>query len=144
MKPSTLRQHIVSSALGVVLLSSPGLAAAQPATEQGFTETVRPFVRQHCTGCHGGASPAAQFDLERYETVEAVVEDHARWELIMERLDAGEMNMFRILQELNKIGFDGCINPDHIFAIEGDVPGVRQGAAYAVGYIKALLAALYA
>ena len=91
MKPSTLRQHTVSSALGVVLLSSPGLAAAQPATEQGFTETVRPFVRQHCTGCHGGASPAAQFDLERYETVEAVVEDHARWELIMERLDAGEM-----------------------------------------------------
>lgn len=59
-------------------------------------------------------------------------------------LDDGDMNMFRILQELNKIGFDGCINPDHIFAIEGDVPGVRQGAAYAVGYIKALLAALAA
>ena len=59
-------------------------------------------------------------------------------------LDDGDMNMFKILQALDKVGFDGCINPDHIFPIEGDGPGVSQGAAYAVGYIKALLAALAA
>ena len=59
-------------------------------------------------------------------------------------LDDGDMNMFRILRELDKVGFDGCINPDHIFPIEGDVPGVKQGVAYAVGYLKALLAALAA
>lgn len=58
-------------------------------------------------------------------------------------LDDGDMNMFHILEALHKVGFDGCINPDHIFKIEGDTEDVSQGAAYSVGYIKALLAALY-
>jgi mannonate dehydratase len=57
-------------------------------------------------------------------------------------LDDGDMNMFKILQELHKVGFDGCINPDHIFEIEGDGPDSGQALSYAVGYIKALLAAL--
>ena len=57
-------------------------------------------------------------------------------------LDDGDMNMFRILLELRKIGFDGCLNPDHIPGIEGSTPGASLGLAYSVGYIKALLAAL--
>ena len=52
-------------------------------------------------------------------------------------LDDGDMNMFKILLELQKIGFSGCLNPDHIPSLEGNV-----GLAYSVGYIKALLAAL--
>jgi len=59
-------------------------------------------------------------------------------------LDDGDMNMFKVLQALDSVGFDGCINPDHIFPIEGDTPEVSQGLAYSVGYIKALLAALAA
>ena len=54
------------------------------------------------------------------------------------------MNMFKVLQALDDVGFDGCINPDHIFPIEGDTLKVSQGLAYSVGYIKALLAALAA
>ena len=66
-------------------------------------------------------------------------------------LDEGDMNMFRILLALDRIGFDGCVSPDHIPIVEGDWadnmnPESRQvshqGLAYAVGYIKALLAAL--
>ena len=57
-------------------------------------------------------------------------------------LDDGDMNMFKILLELQRVGFDGCLNPDHVPALEGDGPGVDQGLAYSVGYIKALLAAL--
>ena len=52
------------------------------------------------------------------------------------------MNMFKILLELDKQGFDGCVNPDHIPRIEGDGPNVSQGLSYSIGYIKALLAAL--
>ena len=59
-------------------------------------------------------------------------------------LDDGDLNMFRILKELRKVGFDGCINPDHIPLIPGDGPDRAIGWAYSVGYIKALLAALYA
>ena len=64
-------------------------------------------------------------------------------------LDDGDMNMFKIILELDRVGFDGCINPDHIPIMEGDYadgmggPQVSyQGLSYAVGYIKALLAAL--
>jgi mannonate dehydratase len=59
-------------------------------------------------------------------------------------LDDGDLDMFRILLELKRVGFDGCVNPDHIPALEGDGPQVHQGLAYSVGYIKALLAALAA
>ncbi len=54
-------------------------------------------------------------------------------------LDDGDMNPFKIVRELQKVGFDGCINADHIPKLEGDV-----GLAYSVGYIKALFAALAA
>ena len=57
-------------------------------------------------------------------------------------LDDGDINMFKILLELKKIGFDGCLNPDHIPPIEGDSSTAHQGLAYSIGYLKALLAAL--
>ena len=56
-------------------------------------------------------------------------------------LDDGDMNIFRVLQALDKVGFDGCINPDHHPRLEGDDDGV-VALGYAVGYIKACLAAL--
>lgn len=59
-------------------------------------------------------------------------------------LDDGDMNMFRIILELRRVGFDGCVNPDHIPSIEGDTPGSSLGLAYSIGYLKALLAALAA
>jgi mannonate dehydratase len=57
-------------------------------------------------------------------------------------LDDGDMNMFRILLELHKVGFDGCLNPDHIPRIEGDSGNASLGLAYSIGYIKAFLTAL--
>ena len=59
-------------------------------------------------------------------------------------LDDGDLNMFKVLLELQKVGFDGCINPDHIPLIPGDGPDRAVGWAYSIGYIKALLAALVA
>ena len=62
-------------------------------------------------------------------------------------LDDGDMNMFRVLLELDKVGFDGALNPDHIPAIEADDPdsaalAAGLGLSYSIGYIKALLTAL--
>tara|TARA_B100000949_G_scaffold162940_1_gene143638 strand:+ start:111 stop:1073 length:963 start_codon:yes stop_codon:yes gene_type:complete len=59
-------------------------------------------------------------------------------------LDDGDMNMFKILLELKKVGFSGCINADHIPPLEGDEKGTQQGLAYSVGYIKAMFAAMAA
>jgi mannonate dehydratase len=57
-------------------------------------------------------------------------------------LDDGDMNMFKVLLELDRVGYDGCLNPDHIQKLEGDGEHARHGLAYSIGYIKALLAAL--
>ena len=59
-------------------------------------------------------------------------------------LDDGDMNMFKLVRELDRVGFDGCLNPDHVPALEGDGPDSGQGLGYSVGYIKALFAALAA
>jgi len=59
-------------------------------------------------------------------------------------LDDGDNNMFKILLELHRVGYDGTLNPDHVPTLEGDGPDNGQGLAYSVGYIKALFAALAA
>ncbi len=59
-------------------------------------------------------------------------------------LDDGDLNMFKILLELKKVGFNGCINPDHIPAIPGDTATKTAGWAYSIGYLKALFAAAVA
>ena len=57
-------------------------------------------------------------------------------------LDDGDMNMLDVLKALDRVGFDGCLNPDHYPRLEGDGEGVSQALAYSAGYIKALLLAL--
>ena len=59
-------------------------------------------------------------------------------------LDDGDVNPFKVVRELDRVGFDGCINADHIPAIEGDSSAAHQGLAYSIGYLKALFAALAA
>lgn len=59
-------------------------------------------------------------------------------------LDDGDLNMYKILMELKKVGFNGCINPDHIPLIPGDTSEKSVGWAYSIGYIKALFAAAVA
>ncbi|MEO8597127.1 MAG: DUF1592 domain-containing protein [Candidatus Solibacter sp.] len=52
---------------------------------------MRPFLTRYCIGCHGGASPAAQFDLRAYSSLTSVVKDFPHWSLISDRLSAQEM-----------------------------------------------------
>ncbi|MCY9697357.1 mannonate dehydratase [Paenibacillus alginolyticus] len=68
-------------------------------------------------------------------------------------LDDGDLNMFKVLMALKKVGYDGCINPDHIPFLEGDDRDRHSGdhrtacgigLAYSIGYLKALLCAMYA
>jgi uncharacterized protein DUF1592/uncharacterized protein DUF1588/uncharacterized protein DUF1587/uncharacterized protein DUF1595/uncharacterized protein DUF1585 len=66
-------------------------AAATPALQRQFEQTVRPFVLQYCVACHSGPTPAAQFNLKEYTTVDTVAADYPRWALVMQRLTAQEM-----------------------------------------------------
>jgi len=65
--------------------------AASPDLESQFAQTVRPFLTTYCVACHGGAAPAAQLDLRQYTTLAAVVREYPRWNLVLEKLTAGQM-----------------------------------------------------
>ena len=57
-------------------------------------------------------------------------------------LHDGDMNMFRVLKTLRETGYDGGIQVDHIPHYDGDTAFHGIGWGYAIGYVKALLAAL--
>ena len=74
---------------GSFLLPRGGAAdAANSDLERTLAQTVRPFLTSYCVGCHGGATPAAQFDLRSYSTMAAVIRDYPRWNLVLEKLTA--------------------------------------------------------
>ena len=56
-----------------------------------FTAKVRPFLNAYCEKCHSGEKPKAQFDLAKYATLAAVVQDHPRWAQVREKIAAKEM-----------------------------------------------------
>ncbi len=58
---------------------------------RSFNQTIRPFMTAYCTGCHSGSAPAASFDLQRYTTIESIVDDIAHWALALRKLTAREM-----------------------------------------------------
>src|SRR5437899_198494 len=68
---------------------------AQPTLDRDlsldFSATVKPFVTTYCAGCHGGAQPAAQFDLRKYTGLDSVTADIDRWSLVLTRLSTGTM-----------------------------------------------------
>jgi mono/diheme cytochrome c family protein len=75
----------------LAVFAAPVLAAETSPLEQGFQNTVRPFVSHYCAGCHSGNMPAAGFDLKSYTSVDMVAADFSRWSLVMDRLSAKEM-----------------------------------------------------
>jgi hypothetical protein len=65
-------------------------ASADP-LEQRFSEQVRPFVERYCLRCHSGARPKGGLDLLHDTTSNKAALHSQKWELIQERLQAGEM-----------------------------------------------------
>ncbi len=56
-----------------------------------FTQIVRPFITAYCAPCHSGPTPEASFDLQRYTTMESVVQDFPHWALVLGKLTSKEM-----------------------------------------------------
>src|SRR4051812_47616933 len=65
--------------------------ATPPELTGDFSRTVRPFLQTYCFGCHSSEKPEAELDLSRFSTMASVESDGRRWNMIRERLKAGEM-----------------------------------------------------
>ena len=61
------------------------------------------------------------------------------WEVF---IDEGDVDMFRAMQTYKEVGFAGPFMMDHTPAIPDD-RDQRQGHAYATGYIRAMIQAIY-
>ncbi len=59
--------------------------------EARFRAEVRPFLEAYCIRCHGKEKPKGELDLSVFATVESVAKDLARWDLVLEQLEAGTM-----------------------------------------------------
>jgi hypothetical protein len=77
--------------LGCIAAPMSAAAPQVPDVTGTFAQTVQPFLKTYCTGCHSGGKPAAQLDLGQYATVDSVVQDFSRWNRVLARLSAGEM-----------------------------------------------------
>ncbi|MGK0186590.1 MAG: hypothetical protein ACI9R3_002373 [Verrucomicrobiales bacterium] len=78
------------SILTSILFSLHGIALGED-FEREFTETVLPFVNQYCASCHGAEKQKGKFDLSPYQSLDSVTSDFGHWDLVLERLQAGEM-----------------------------------------------------
>jgi mannonate dehydratase len=58
-------------------------------------------------------------------------------------IDNGSVDMLQAARTYKEIGYDGMLMPDHVPDVEGDT-GHMQGFAFALGYIKAVIAAVSA
>ena len=59
--------------------------------EKRFGESVQPFIGTYCIDCHSKEKAKGDFDLSPYTNLKAVVRDPAQWEMVVEKLQAGEM-----------------------------------------------------
>ncbi len=76
---------------GLFLLGAVLARGAVPDLESRFTKQVHPFLETYCISCHGAEKPKADFDLSSYSTMDRVVAGYANWELVLEKLESGEM-----------------------------------------------------
>ncbi len=75
-----------------LLLGAAALSAAPAAgLDAEFQQTVKPYIGKYCAGCHGGKTPAAQFDLTAFRSVADVTKEYPHWALVSERLHLKDM-----------------------------------------------------
>jgi hypothetical protein len=73
----TKRLKLAAGLVGLALWTISAVSAApSPVLEKQFDEVVKPFISQHCLGCHSGEKPASQFNMAVYSTIQAVKDDH--------------------------------------------------------------------
>src|SRR5262249_22415290 len=90
----------ISLALVGALAGALAVGASQAPSERAisagdldrvFSRDVRPFLDKYCISCHGVHGRAAQFDLRPYSSTASVVNDFPRWQLVLDKLSAGQM-----------------------------------------------------
>jgi hypothetical protein len=73
--------------------AAPAVGAAEAPKEviEGFDTIVRPFVADNCVPCHGFKKQKNGLNLEAFESVASLTDDHERWAEVVRKLRGREM-----------------------------------------------------
>jgi hypothetical protein len=96
-----------------LIFATAGRAASPDPLERTFASTVRPFIGTYCLDCHGADKPKADFDLSPFTTVASVIADDARWAMVLDQLEAGEMPPRKAKQHPTPAQSEGVIRWIH-------------------------------
>lgn len=79
--------------LGVFLwsLNAEGKEPTRAVLEKRFHSEIQPFLSEYCLSCHEGNKAKADLDLSIYSSPSAIARDHQRWEMVLEKIESGEM-----------------------------------------------------
>lgn len=85
---------LAASFAALALAGICGIAfAGDPADEfaHRFAQNVQPLLKSHCFDCHGDAKQEGKLKLSNFGTADAVAQSPRLWQLVRQRLEAGEM-----------------------------------------------------
>lgn len=82
--------RLLIAALLVVWLPAITLAA-KPEREQQFKSEVLPLVQKYCFDCHGKGNSEGDFNLDKYDTAQRMLEGRKHWLKVLRRVNAGDM-----------------------------------------------------
>ena len=88
-------------AIALTACFAPGSMAAEETTsftdttsaalQRQFDSKVKTYLAKNCLDCHGDDEAEAALDFSLFPTANSVVEHFATWDLVRERVQAGEM-----------------------------------------------------
>jgi len=86
--------RLIHPAIFTALFLSPSFAKSQESGARParvFEQAIVPFLKTHCTSCHGGEEPEGGLPLDKYTTSSNVQTDYERWEKIRRMISEGQM-----------------------------------------------------
>jgi hypothetical protein len=84
-------QHNLRQAAGPAFFFLLPVAALHAATGSPFQDSVQPLLEKNCYACHNEKLQSGGLNLKTYTSADSVTKDREKWELIVHRLEAGEM-----------------------------------------------------
>jgi mono/diheme cytochrome c family protein len=72
-------------------LSTPALHADEPGPSPFMAKTLKPFLHEHCVGCHNAENKKAGLDLDRLSLDPAAAKNFDVWVKVHDKVRAGEM-----------------------------------------------------
>lgn len=67
------------------------MAATRQEREQQFKAQVQPLIKKYCFDCHGNGNSEGDFNLDKYDTAQRMLEGRKNWLKVLRRVHATDM-----------------------------------------------------